>query len=212
MCAHIKPPRAERIAERFNLDPREYTFKEHVFPTDMAPIIRPLKGDLSTGQNEVVSAMFGMVPHWAETKLARSTYNSRSETTATKPSFRNAWKRRQFCIVPVEEFYEPSYETGKAVKWGIRHVHGELLGIAAIWEVKPPENNGAPLVSFSMLTINADDHPLMKRFHKPEDEKRSIVILRPEQYDAWINATLEEAPTFLQPYPAKELHAEPVAR
>lgn len=33
-----------------------------------------------------------------------------------------------------------------------------------------------------MLTINADDHLLMKRFHKSEDEKRMIVILKPEEY------------------------------
>jgi hypothetical protein len=30
-----------------------------------------------------------------------------------------------------------------------------------------------------MPTLNADSHPLMKRFHKPGDEKRGIVILPP---------------------------------
>jgi len=33
------------------------------------------------------------------------------------------------------------------------------------------------------LTVNADDHPLMKRFHKPNDEKRSVVIVPPTQYE-----------------------------
>jgi hypothetical protein len=28
-----------------------------------------------------------------------------------------------------------------------------------------------------MLTINADDHPFMRHYHKPEDEKRMVVIL-----------------------------------
>jgi hypothetical protein len=34
-----------------------------------------------------------------------------------------------------------------------------------------------------MLTINADDHALMRNFHKPQDEKRMIVILPPDRYD-----------------------------
>jgi endonuclease YncB( thermonuclease family) len=51
--------------------------------------------------------MFGMVPYWADTKLARQTYNARTETVATKPSFRNAFKRAQFCIVPANSFFEP---------------------------------------------------------------------------------------------------------
>ncbi len=29
--------------------------------------------------------------------------------------------------------------------------------------------------SFCLLTINADSHPLLRRMHKPEDEKRSLV-------------------------------------
>jgi hypothetical protein len=40
-----------------------------------------------------------------------------------------------------------------------------------------------PLLSFSMLTINADQHPLMKRFHKPGEEKRMPLILEPQYHD-----------------------------
>ncbi|MDB5772473.1 MAG: response-associated peptidase, partial [Burkholderia sp.] len=61
----------------------------------------------------------GMVPHWADIKLARQTYNARTETVASKPSFRNAYKRGQFCVLPVSSFYEPSYESGKAARWEI---------------------------------------------------------------------------------------------
>lgn len=31
-----------------------------------------------------------------------------------------------------------------------------------------------------MVTVNADTHPVMSRMHKPSDEKRSVVILRPD--------------------------------
>jgi putative SOS response-associated peptidase YedK len=38
----------------------------------------------------------------------------------------------------------------------------------------------------SMLTVNADDHPLMRNFHRPEDEKRMAVILEEADFDAWL--------------------------
>lgn len=61
-----------------------------------------------------------------------------------------------------------------------------------------------------MLTVNADGHAVMGRMHKPNDEKRSVVILRPEDYDEWLHATNDEAAReMLQVYPANELAAEP---
>jgi putative SOS response-associated peptidase YedK len=212
MCSNFFPANKDQLARHFHVDPREYAFKPEVYPADAAPMIRLDQNNPASGQLEVVSALFGMVPHWAEPKLARQTYNSRSETTATKPTFRSAWKHRQFCVIPVDTIYEPCYETGKAVRWGIRRVDGQPLGVAGIWEVKPNTDNGVPLVSFSMLTINADDHPLMKHFHKQEDEKRSVVFLHPDQYEPWINSTLDEAPGFLELYPAEELAAAPAPK
>ncbi|WP_258001046.1 SOS response-associated peptidase [Janthinobacterium sp. ROICE36] len=61
-------------------------------------------------------AMFSMVPHWAEHKLACQTYNARTETVASKPSFRSACKRKQFCTIPVANFFESTYATGKPVR------------------------------------------------------------------------------------------------
>ncbi len=211
MCANYTPARGERLAEHFGVDPREYVFKPELYPADMAPIIRNVPDRPDAGL-EVVSAMFGMVPHWAEVKLARQTYNSRSETTASKPSFRHAWKKRQFCVIPVESIFEPCYETGRPVRWRIGHRDARPIGLAGIWDVKPGDAGKPPLLSFSMLTVNADGHPVMQRFHKPTDEKRSVVFLHPEQYAAWIEASLEDAPDFLGLYPAQELLAEPAPR
>jgi putative SOS response-associated peptidase YedK len=42
----------------------------------------------------------------------------------------------------------------------------------------------------SMLTVNADDHPLMRHFHRPEDEKRMVVILEEADFDAWLDPNL----------------------
>ena len=58
-----------------------------------------------------------------------------------------------------------------------------------------------------MLTINADQHPLMKLFHKPTDEKRMVVILEPEQFEGWLQAPAHHSMEFLQPFPAESLRA-----
>ena len=39
-----------------------------------------------------------------------------------------------------------------------------------------------------MLTVNADEHPVMRQFHKPGDEKQTPVIIAPELHDKWLSA------------------------
>jgi putative SOS response-associated peptidase YedK len=57
--------------------------------------------------------------------------------------------------------------------------------------------------------VNADDHALMRNFHKPEDEKRMVVILREDQYDAWLSCDANAAVAFMKQYPADHLVATP---
>jgi len=46
-------------------------------------------------------------------------------------------------------------------------------------------------------TVNADTHPVMRQFHKPEDEKRSVVVLNdPLQ---WLNQDLDDPLSLLHP-------------
>ena len=49
-----------------------------------------------------------------------------------------------------------------------------------------------------MLTVNADGHPVMERFHRPGEEKRMVVILSPEDYAAWLSCPVAEAPRFFR--------------
>lgn len=88
--------------------------------------------------------------------------------------------------LPAANFCEPNYEIGKLVRWRIERADGAPVAIAGIWEYRPADQ----LLSFSMLTINADGHTLMQRFHKPEDEKRMVMILDPEQYHGWLAGRL----------------------
>ena len=56
-----------------------------------------------------------------------------------------------------------------------------------------------------MLTVNADEHPLMKRFHKPGDAKLLVVIVLPAAYEDWLSCrSAHEARSFLNLYQAED--------
>jgi putative SOS response-associated peptidase YedK len=63
-----------------------------------------------------------------------------------------------------------------------------------------------------MLTINADGHPLMQRFHEPDDEKRMVVVLPEADHDRWLDAPAGRMREFLERWPAEDLEAEPPPR
>jgi putative SOS response-associated peptidase YedK len=103
------------------------------------------------------------------------------------------------------------------VRWGIERGDGTALGIAGLWERwKSPA--GEEVLSFAMLTINCDEHPLLKRFHKHFDEKgepnerRTPALLREDHYDRWLNGSAAEAPSFFSTFGSDDLHANAAPR
>ncbi len=64
----------------------------------------------------------------------------------------------------------------------------------------------------SMITVSGEGHPIFSRMHKPEDEKRAVVILRPEDWEEWLTTSnAEAARAMLRLYPANDMSAEPQA-
>jgi hypothetical protein len=76
-------------------------------------------------------------------------------------------------IVLVDYLFEPNYHSGKAEKWRIHNANQEPLGIAIIWDQWINPIDAQKVVSFSMVTVNADSHLVMRQFHKNEEEKRT---------------------------------------
>lgn len=206
MCADYTPTRQTSWEKAFRATFPAGEFKPEAFPGYTAPILT------SADQDAGVLATFGLLPHWAKPELVRSTYNARSETAATKPSFRNAWKHGQFCIIPATEIFEFHYESddAKPTRWAIRHRDGDPLGIAGLWESR--ERGGRLEHSFSMLTVNADGHAIFSNMHKPKDEKRMVVILDPSDYDAWLATPADQALGWMRQFPAELLAAAPAPR
>lgn len=165
------------------------------------------------GRRRLVVASYGFIP---QSQLApgqrMTTMNARSETVADLRSYRGAWHNCRLCLVPMQAFFEPNYESGRAERWAISMADHEPFAVAGLYRTWL-EPDGSRSRSFTQLTINADDHPLMRRFHKPDDEKRSLVVIRREDYDAWLGCRAPElARTFLQAYPAPLMAAEAAPR
>jgi putative SOS response-associated peptidase YedK len=206
MCAVYTPTRRpDWVKSTFGLDlpaaPRE------VYPGHRGPVLVRSHRD---GRMAIGLAQFGLVPPWAkDAKISRHTYNARLETVADKPSYRDAWRQAHWALVLAACFYEPCYETGKAVRWCIEQTDDEPMAIAGLWQRWLDPATSTVLASFTMLTINADGHPVMARMHKPEDEKRTPVVLSKSSFDSWLSATPPTARQYLTLGQMPELRAKP---
>lgn len=207
MCVHITPARPTAVQRMTGLEPVQ-DYPAESFPGYVAPIIR-VDAEAASGLR-VDLAVFGLIPSWAKDRsIGRHTYNARTETVAEKPSYRTAWRQRQFCLVPLGRFFEPCWETGKAVPWSIHRQDGEPFTVAGIWDRWNDRATGEIVVSFSMLTINADGHPIMGRFHRPGDERRSLVVVPPSRWSEWLGSVSSNAMAMMAPMPHLEYVAEP---
>jgi putative SOS response-associated peptidase YedK len=207
MCSHYESVKDQNhLKSHFKLVHIPEGGKSDLWPGYLGQFIRK-QNEAESDLRELLIGSFGLIPHWApDTKIARNTFNARSETVAEKPSFRDSWKAGRRCIIPADAIYEPDWRSGKAIPARIFRTDGNPLGIAGIWAVwKSPK--GELIHSYSMLTINADSHPIMNQFHKPTDEKRMVVILPDDQYSDWLNVPANECGNFLKQYPADLLNA-----
>lgn len=177
---------------------------------DPVPVAAPLVLERVVGQ-------FGLVPRWvksaSDAKLrSPKLVNARGETVTTSNNLREAWLAGQRCIVPMMAFFEDDLRSGKAVPTRIARIDGQPMGVAGLWE-RWVGADGAEIISFTLLTVNANAHALMHRYQQPGAEKRMPAILNEGGYSAWLNAVHpEKAREFLRAYPANWLHANPVQK
>lgn len=210
------------------------SWKSDIFPDYDAPAILPKGKD-----TRAVMGRYGFWPKFmqreadkqreaaAETagkgKLAKrrilNTYNARGEEVGTKPLYASAWRSGARCLIPAVYVIEPSYPDAKQDEDGNWDLGGCVwqrcglvdwvsFAVAGIW--RQYKTQDGLVTGVSMLTVNADGHAVMGRMHRTQDEKRSVVILRPSEYDEWLHTkNVEVARSMLRLYPADQMVAEP---
>ena len=219
MSVHYESvPAATLYPDAFQVAAPTTALERHIWPRKQGVFIRQAPTDADApdkGVRELGVGQFGLVPPWvksaSDAKL-RSTklVNARSETVTTSTNFRDTWLKGQRCIVPMMAFFEDDWRSGKAVPTRISRVDGKPMGVAGLWERWAKD--GEEIISFTLLTVNANSHALLHRYQQGGNEKRMPAILGEGTYDAWLNARHEKAKEFMRAYPANWLTANPVEK
>ena len=216
MCNRYFPPDQAAIECFWHIDGRNPPrwWAPEIYPWAQGPFLRA--GNCGP---ELVVGQWGLIPFFAKTAtLTYSTNNARAEELAAKPTFRDPWKRGQRCIIPAMSFDEPCWETGRNVWWRFRRVDGAPWGLAGLWNTWVDKATGELVESYTMLTLNADEHPLMRRMHKPEpdlppnaQDKRSVIPIEADDAEQWLHGTADEATNLLRLAPVATFDAGPVS-
>lgn len=215
MCNRYRPAKRELLPQPFrDLPTYGDGYAESIGPRQPGPYVL---------RDRVVVGQWGLIPWFAKEPVQKDsrgrplmTNNARSETIATRPTFRDAWKAGQRCLIPAEAFMEPYWGPvdalfGKCAWWTFSNADGGPWMLAGLYnDWKDPET-GEIVPSYTLVTMNADHHPLMKLMHKPErdpttkvilapekQDKRSVVPLMPAAWNTWLAGTPDEAMATLE--------------
>ncbi|GAA1107422.1 SOS response-associated peptidase [Nesterenkonia jeotgali] len=130
----------------------------NIAPTSTVPILVERYDEAGELLRELHPARWGLLPIWAKDMTFSSrTFNARSETVASKPSFRSAAKARR-CAVPAEAYYEWKAGGAKKRPHAIHAADGSPLIFAGLyewWKDKDAEARGEPepwILSCTILT------------------------------------------------------------
>lgn len=174
------------------------------------------EGAAPAAERLLVPAQFGLVPHWVKSASdgrlrALKLVNAKIDNLTTGTAFRDAWLNGQRCIIPMQSFQVDDLRPGKPLPTRITRVDNQPMGAAGIW-AHWAGADGDIIVSYALITINANAHALMNRYGQPGNDKAMPAILNEGAYDAWLNAKVAKAKEFLRPYPAEKLRANPVEK
>ena len=190
-------PRAHRVGARARLGPRprrrvDDRRRRRRLRADHSPL-RPRRRGAARGGARPLR------PHPDQRQggaLAELPLNARSETAATRSTFKNAFAQRQWCIIPAQCLYVPHYAEGakRAERWRIRRNDRSPLSIAG--PLGPLGRRTGPR---DHQLRDADDQlrpasaaqPLRPPLNDKGEpaEKRTPVLLAEEDFDEWLDAS-----------------------
>lgn len=133
--------------------------------------------------------------------------NARSETAATKPAFRSAFKRKR-CLVLADGYFEWVKEGRKKKPFWIRMQDEKPFLMAGLWEQWRDKSivDAEPMETFTILTTSSNT--LTEDIHD-----RMPVILNPNDYDKWLDPEIQQADELsymLEPFDSREMRLDAV--
>jgi putative SOS response-associated peptidase YedK len=193
MCGRYVTPSEAAIERLWNLTKGIPAFPRswNVAPGATVPLLRL---DRETGDLEVVTARWGLIPHWwKDEKPPGRAFNARAEDAAAKPLWRDAMRRGR-CIVPAEGWYEWSLKSRPpgAVNRGplkqpyfIRRADGAPVGFAGLTAAWRHPQTQEWVTSCAILTL-----PAAGRL--AEVHERMPAALPREVHETWLEPGLKD--------------------
>src|SRR5690606_7922937 len=177
---------SEAMAELFGAEPvASVEPRWNIAPTqEIAAVRQP-----EPGRRELVVLRWGLVPYWAkDPSIGNRLINARAETLATKPAYRDAYRKRR-CLVLADGFYEWRAGPGGKTPWFVSLASGEPFAFAGLWERWRDRETGKRLETAVIVTTDAQGFGA-------ELHDRMPVVLSREQGHRWLagdDAVLVEA-------------------
>jgi len=155
-----------------------------------------------TSAPHVVTARWGLLPHWAKQgQAAPRPINARAETVATNACFRDAYRSQRRCLVPASGFYEWRQVAAGKQPCYIHPPDHALLLFAGLYEERH-QDDGTPALTYTIITTEANSR--LRPLHA-----RMPVLLDIGDADTWLSASDPRA--LLRPCPDDWLTFNPVS-
>ncbi|MBI5009065.1 MAG: SOS response-associated peptidase [Bacteroidia bacterium] len=156
---------------------------------------------------------WGLIPYWTRgideaNEIRLKTFNAKSESLDTKPSFSAGFKSKR-CIIPVKGFFEWQHAGKEKLPWYIYRADNEIMSLAGIYDEWTESNTGEQFTTFSIITTDAN--LLMSEIHN--SKKRMPVLLEKESELLWLNTALDlvDAKRLLRPASEEILKAHTIS-
>lgn len=168
-----------------------------------APATRAADDDICPSENAIVIRQHGgardAIPmHWSLVPGAKyATYNARVEGIREKRSYKDAIRHRR-CLVPVTSYFEWKGPRGRTNRYRISMINGAPFTLGGIWEQSI--KNRKPITSFAIITTTPN-----RKLASVHD--RMPVIISPDNFETWLNGTVDDALNLAVAYPGERMIA-----
>jgi putative SOS response-associated peptidase YedK len=206
MCGRYRLSRRKQIIEEHFETANwqeDWSPRFNIAPTQPVPVIRQHPKE---PVRQISIMKWGLIPNWAkDPSIATGTINAKSETAATKPTFRDPLRFRR-CLIPADGFYEWKKCGTSKQPYCFEVNESELFAFAGLWDGwKNAEGQWLKTCTILTTTPNA----VTSTVHD-----RMPVILDCESYDLWLDPGMNDTrivSELLKPYDARLVRSYPIS-
>ena len=202
----------EEIEERYGINfPDKYRYEPsyyyHAFGLPEIPAI------CSGNTDEIRLLKWGLIPAWVKNTeeadaIRFKTFNARSETISSKPSFSGSFKSKR-CIIPVKGFFEWQHLDKRKIPWYIYGAGNDIISLAGLYSEWLDKNSRETISTFSIITTEANE--MMAVIHNSRKRMPAILDIPEEKKWLDIGASSSDALGLLKPCPSDFLKAHTIS-